>query len=473
VTTISALVVLVALFSTSAFAQTSQSAPDQDDVVVALVGGRMIRMSDVDGLWRDSDRLSFVRARQQIFDGRQRALELLVEREVLFNEAGRLGVTTTELLARAQADTPPPPVSDSELEALYQRSTARVQGLTLEQAAPLLRRYLTQSHEDAVRTRLVDELRRERVPVQVIRPIEPPRESITIEPGDPASRAQAPIEIVEYSDFQCPYCRELAPTLSKILEKYGSRVRLVWKDYPLSIHSFAREAAEAARCAADQDRFWQYHDILFQRQAEFAHAAFLEFARHLNLEMTAFESCLRSGKYSLDLAAAAEEAQQLDITSTPTVFVNGRRITGVVPFEVLDRILADELRRVAAPLAQESFADLEVKVGDLLRVEYPGGKSFSARLTDLSPTMLMVDGQVVTPVPGLIVERVGDPVWDGPVLGGVIGFALGTVTANGQCSATRPAWKCMVSTAAMGSAIGLLVDLSKQGRVRVYPKVSP
>ena len=123
--------------------------------------------------------------------------------------------------------------------------------------------------------------------------------------------------------------------------------------------------------------------------------------------------------------------------------------------------------------AQESFVDLNVKAGDLVRVEYPGGKSFTARLTDLSPTRLLVDGQVVTPSPGLIIERLGDPLWDGPVLGAVIGLAVGTVLANGQCSVSRPAWQCIVGQTVLGSAIGLAVDLSKKGRVRVYPKASP
>jgi predicted DsbA family dithiol-disulfide isomerase len=347
--TIRALLVVVALLATTASAQGPQSPRDADDAVVAIVGGRAIRLSDVDSLWRDFDRVSFVRAQQQLFDGRQRALEVLLEREILFRGAATLGITPDELLTRAQTKTPPQPISEAELQALYERSSARAQGLTLEQAAPLLRRYLTGTHEAEVRARLIGELRRERVDVEVVRPIEPPRESIRIDPGDPASHAKALITIVEYSDFQCPYCRELAPTLSNVLAKYGSLVRLVWKDYPLPIHSFAKEAAEAARCAAEQGWFWQYHDMLFKKQAEFASQAFLEFARDMGLDITAFASCLRAGKYRADVAAGVEEAQQLGITSTPTVFVNGRRITGVVPFEVLDRILVDELQRVAAP----------------------------------------------------------------------------------------------------------------------------
>ena len=345
--TIGTVFVLVGLLATSALAQTPERTSDADDVIVAVVGHRMIRISDLENLWRDSDRVSFVRAHQQIFEGRQRALEILVEREILSDEATRLGITIEELLTRARARTPPPPVSDSDLRALFQRSSARAQGLTLEQAGPLLRRYLAETHENELRARLVDELRRERVQVKVLRTIEPPRESIPIDAGDPASHPTALIDIVEYSDFQCPYCRELAPTLSRVLAKYGSLVRLVWKDYPLPIHAFAKEAAEAARCAAEQEKFWQYHDVLFDRQKEFASAAFLEFARQLDLDMAAFESCVRSKKYAVRIAAAGEEAQQLGITSTPTLFVNGRRVTGAVAFEILDRTLIDELQRVS------------------------------------------------------------------------------------------------------------------------------
>jgi len=128
---------------------------------------------------------------------------------------------------------------------------------------------------------------------------------------------------------------------------------------------------------------------------------------------------------------------------------------------------------VAIASAQESFVDLNVKAGDLVRVEYPGGKSFTARLTDLSPNRLLVDGQVVTPSPGLIIERVGDPLWDGPVLGAVIGFVVGTVLANGECGVDWPAWRCMAAGAGWGTALGLTIDWGKKGRVRVYPKTSP
>ena len=123
--------------------------------------------------------------------------------------------------------------------------------------------------------------------------------------------------------------------------------------------------------------------------------------------------------------------------------------------------------------AQPSFADLEARVGDVVRVEYPGGKSFSARLTDLAPTRLLVDGQVVTPVPGLIIERVGDPLWDGAVLGAVIGLAAGIVLSNGECGVDWPAWRCVAAGAGWGSAIGLTIDWGRKKRVRVYPKVVP
>ena len=136
-------------------------------------------------------------------------------------------------------------------------------------------------------------------------------------------------------------------------------------------------------------------------------------------------------------------------------------------------VLAVTLFAVSTASAQESFVDLDVKVGDLVRVEYPDGKSFIARLTDLAPTRLLVDGQVVTPGAGLIIERVGDPLWDGPVLGAVIGFAVGAVLVNGQCGVKRPAWKCMVGPAVLGSAIGLTVDWRRKKRVRVYPKSVP
>lgn len=156
----------------------------------------------------------------------------------------------------------------------------------------------------------------------------------------------AKVTLVEFSDFQCPFCKKMKPTLDKLLNEYSNQVRLVYKHFPLdSIHPFARKAAEASECAGEQDKFWEYHDALFAVQDQgFSLERFRQIAADLKLNIDQFNDCLNSSKY----ANKVEEDYQLGIKNqvngTPTTFINGIRVEGAQSFEsvklVIDRLLA-------------------------------------------------------------------------------------------------------------------------------------
>lgn len=157
----------------------------------------------------------------------------------------------------------------------------------------------------------------------------------------------AKITMVEFSDFQCPFCKEIKPTLDRLLNKYSGQIRLVYKHFPLdSIHPFARKAAEASECAGEQGKFWEYHDALFALQKQgFSIEVFSQIAADLKLNTNQFNDCLNSGKY----ANKVEEDYQLGIknkvSGTPTTFINGIRISGAQPFEYLQAIIAQLLAK--------------------------------------------------------------------------------------------------------------------------------
>lgn len=155
---------------------------------------------------------------------------------------------------------------------------------------------------------------------------------------------KALVTLVEYSDFQCPYCQAVAPTLQQILQEYGDKVSLEYRHYPLSFHPMAQPAAEASECAAEQGKFWEYHDALFANQSGLSPELFRNLAQTLKLNVSRFTSCLDSGKYTAKIQAQLLEGQQKGVQGTPGTFVNGELVSGAQPFEAFKRIIDSKLQ---------------------------------------------------------------------------------------------------------------------------------
>lgn len=150
----------------------------------------------------------------------------------------------------------------------------------------------------------------------------------------------ARLTIVMFEDFECPYCAQLSPIIRKMMDKYGSQVQFVYRDFPLStIHPNANLAAEAAQCANDQDRFWDYHDILFENQAKLSSADISRYAAAVGLNMSEFDNCLNSGKYSSEVVADYRDGVSLGVTGTPTLFFNGNKLEGVLTEEGAEHVI--------------------------------------------------------------------------------------------------------------------------------------
>ncbi len=150
----------------------------------------------------------------------------------------------------------------------------------------------------------------------------------------------APVVIVEFADFECPYSLETSSTMRELALEHPEDVYFVYRDFPLSeLHPNAQKAAEAGECAQDQDRFWEYHDKLYQNQRNLDDEAFIQFARELNMDTATFERCLTSGKYTDEVIEDYEAGMAAGVRGTPTFFINGNRVAGAVPQEVMQTIV--------------------------------------------------------------------------------------------------------------------------------------
>jgi protein-disulfide isomerase len=165
--------------------------------------------------------------------------------------------------------------------------------------------------------------------------------------GAPSKGASsAPVKIVKFEDFECPFCKSVQPTLAELLKKYDGKVRLSHKDLPLeAIHKQAQLAAEAARCAGDQGKFWQYHDILYSKAPKLGEADLKAYAKEVGLDSASFDGCLASRKHKGVVQQDLAEGADLGLTGTPSFFINGREISGAQPLEAFAAIIDDELAR--------------------------------------------------------------------------------------------------------------------------------
>jgi protein-disulfide isomerase len=310
--------------------------------VVASIGDFVVRDADLDTWWQTHEAVSYARARQEWYDGRRKALDAILGDHLLQHAAAARTMTVDELLS-VELPGRAASVGDDEVRRMYERSLPLPGGMTFDQVRPVITSYLQQQHLADARALYVSELR-EAAHVRV--QLEPPRQVVMTGRADPAAgAASAPIQIVEFSDFECPYCRQLEPVLKQLRARYGERLRLVWKDFPLPIHSQARGAAEAARCAGDQGRFWEYHDLLFANQQALAADDLTRHARTAGLDVDRFAVCVDAGTHRAEIAANLEEGTRHGIEATPTVFINGRAVIGAQNIETYEKVIEEELSR--------------------------------------------------------------------------------------------------------------------------------
>lgn len=150
----------------------------------------------------------------------------------------------------------------------------------------------------------------------------------------------APVTLVEFSDFECPYCGRHYPTMKSVLEDYPGKVRLVYKHFPLSFHANSQKAAEASECASEQGKFWEYHDTLFEKQQNgYSVGKFKQWAGELGLQQNKFDDCLDSGKYADKVKTDEQEGQSKGVNGTPATFVNGRLVSGALPYDSFKQII--------------------------------------------------------------------------------------------------------------------------------------
>src|SRR2546422_2370000 len=237
------------------------------------------------------------------------------------------------------------PVSEQEIETAYRALKDQLVGdETTKQN--LVRARLSADKLAARRRTFLESLRSQ---AHVVIQLEAPpvsRAEVTADGAPAKGPAAAPVTVVEFQDFHCPFCKRVQPTLEQLVTRYGERVRLVYRDFPIDqLHPQARKAHEAARCAHDQGKFWAYHDLLYAKAPRAEPEALTTYAREAGLDVRVFERCLASGTPQAAVQRDVDDGIRAGVTGTPAFFINGRPLPGAQPLESFVRVIEEELAR--------------------------------------------------------------------------------------------------------------------------------
>jgi predicted DsbA family dithiol-disulfide isomerase/Skp family chaperone for outer membrane proteins len=338
------IIFAVLLFTTVASAQSNSNR-------VAVVNGQTITQQELEKAAegdlksletrRLQNESSLAQDKQEILT---KALEGLVAEKLIDAEAAKEKKTKEQLLD-AEVDSNVDVPSDAEVEAFYEANKERIP-IPKAEALPQVKQYMVERSRSRFRDMLVTRLKKEYGFKSYLEPL---RAQVATAGFPTRGAANAPVTIVEFSDFECPYCGGLFPTLKQVEKNYPEQVRIVYRQFPLTnIHPHAQKAAEASLCANEQKKFWEFHDSMFGNQKELSVPDLKQRAVDLKLDTQAFNQCLDSGKYAAAIQADIQEGARNGVTGTPALFINGRMLGGNQPYSEIRELIEDELQRKSA-----------------------------------------------------------------------------------------------------------------------------
>ncbi len=304
------------------------------DQVVATVGSHKITEKELDA--KIKSQLASVES--QIYELKVQAIKSMANDYVVEQAAKKENLSVDAYLKKHLSEKK---VTATDAKLFYdQHKEIQARYPKFDEIKDRLVQALQAQNEDLAKAALLDKLQKDQpVTVMLVAPRIPVKSAGHPEIGGKS----APVTIVEFSDFQCPFCGRVEPTLKQVREKYGDKVRLVYLDFPLGIHDHAIDAASAAHCAGEQGKFWQFHDAMFADQSKLASSDLKADAKKLGLDTAKFNDCLDKGKYKSAIEADLAQGRELGVDGTPAFFINGRPLTGAQPLEKFQSTIDEEL----------------------------------------------------------------------------------------------------------------------------------
>lgn len=291
-----------------------------NEAVVATIGGQPLKAGAL------NERLKPIvyNFKLQAYELTKRQADLLVNNMLLLEESRRRNVGPEEIVRSEVSDKVRPP-TEAEVVKFYNENKARING-DLNSVRNAVANYLQEQERTRLENDLSARLRKNADIRWLITEPEQPVQNISVDDDPARGDANAPVTIVEFTDFECPACAAMHPVLEEVLKSYGNKVRLVVRDFPLNRHEHARKAAEAANAAHAQGKFFEYAALLFTRQKALDVASLKKYATELGLDRARFDAALDRGTYAAEVKHDIEDGEMYGVDVTPTIFVNGVRL---------------------------------------------------------------------------------------------------------------------------------------------------
>lgn len=283
-------------------------------------------------------------AEMKVFDLKYARLQAILLEKFMNKDPNKKNLSNDEYLAKYIAKDVK--VSEAEIEKFIKERQIPKEQINADIKERIKQFIEMEKKKVAVDTWLSKQTEKNPVEVYFSKP-KRPTFNVTVGDAPFKGAEDAKVTIVEFSDFQCPFCSKGANLVSELEKKYGKKVKIVFKNFPLPFHAQAKIAAEAALCAKDQDAkaFWKLHDVMFQDQSKLDRDNLISSAKKIGLKDKVFTECLDGGKFKAKVEADMNEGQAIGVKSTPTFFVNGQLIAGAQPIEVFSEIIDEELAK--------------------------------------------------------------------------------------------------------------------------------
>ncbi len=303
---------------------------------VATVGSTNISREDLDK--HVSSKISALE--DQRFEILNQGVEELITQQLVEMEAKTRGVTVEEL-GKKEIEAKIKEPTDAEIKKVYEENKEDLEGATLESVKQQLVDYIKQNKQGELGQKFIAELKKK---YKTTNNLKPPKVDVS-DAGRPSKGpASAPVTIIEFSDYECPFCKRAEPAVEQVVKTYGDKVRLVYRNFPLPMHQNARPAAEAAACANAQGKFWEYHAKLFAADT-LSTDKYKAIAKETGLAADKFDECLTKKPFGDAIDKDMADGSAAGVSGTPAFFINGRKLSGAQPFEKFKELIDDELNR--------------------------------------------------------------------------------------------------------------------------------
>lgn len=304
--------------------------------VAATAGGVSISMEELN----QAAKSQLQKVETEIYQVKKRTLDGLIEEKLIEEAAKKKGLSSEKFLAE-EIDAKVTAPTDEEIKALYESSKDKL-GKPFEEVRGQITDYLKQNRKMRARADLMASLRQG---ADVKINLEPPRVTIDTKDAPSIGPKDAAITLVEFSDYQCPFCKRVRPSIWRLTDEYKDKLRYVFMDFPLAFHKDAKKAHEAAHCAADQGKYFEFNRKIFDNQSKIGVADLKTYAKELQLNAKDFDKCLDGGKHTKLVDDLTQRGAAVGVTGTPAYFINGIMLSGAMPYESFKEIIDSELKR--------------------------------------------------------------------------------------------------------------------------------